>query len=119
MKTTNKTSIDRYLQEIVERLKPLHPYKIILFGSHASGIAGEDSDIDLYIITNDEFIPENYEQKLDLKLRVARVLREVRKKVALDLVVHTLPMYRKFVESGGYFADEITKRGSLLYENSN
>jgi len=37
---------------IVEKLKPLKPSKIILFGSYAYGTPNEDSDIDLCIIEN-------------------------------------------------------------------
>ena len=36
---------------MVERLRDaLHPQRIILFGSHARGTAGPDSDIDLLVI---------------------------------------------------------------------
>ena len=38
---------------IVERLKPLNPNKIILFGSYAYGTANEDSDIDLFLLKDD------------------------------------------------------------------
>ena len=34
---------------IIERLKPLNPDKIILFGSYAYGTPTEESDIDLFI----------------------------------------------------------------------
>ncbi len=34
---------------IIERLKPLNPDKIILFGSYAYGTPNEESDIDLFI----------------------------------------------------------------------
>ena len=40
--------IEQLKHEIVERLKPLNLYKIILFGSYANGNPTEDSDIDLY-----------------------------------------------------------------------
>jgi len=40
--------IEQLKTEIVTRLKPLNPYKIILFGSYAYGNPTEDSDIDLY-----------------------------------------------------------------------
>ncbi len=40
--------IEQLKTEIVTRLKPLNPYKIILFGSYAYGNPTGDSDIDLY-----------------------------------------------------------------------
>ncbi len=42
--------IEKLKFEIVERLKPLNPDKIILFGSYAYGTPKEDSDIDLFVI---------------------------------------------------------------------
>ena len=35
---------------IIERLKPLNPDKIILFGSYAYGTPNEDSDIELFLL---------------------------------------------------------------------
>ena len=42
--------IEKLKPLIIERLKPLNPDKIILFGSYAYGKPNEDSDIDLYIV---------------------------------------------------------------------
>ena len=44
--------IEKIKHEIVERLKPLDPDKIILFGSYAYGTPNEDSDIDLFLVKN-------------------------------------------------------------------
>ncbi len=41
-------NIEKIKLEIVERLKPLKPDKIILFGSYAYGTPTEHSDIDLF-----------------------------------------------------------------------
>ena len=43
-------NIELLKQEIVKRLKPLSPEKIILFGSYAYGTPTEDSDLDIMII---------------------------------------------------------------------
>ena len=40
--------------EIVERLKPLSPDKIILFGSYAYGTPNDESDIDLFLVKDTE-----------------------------------------------------------------
>ncbi|MCD6273991.1 MAG: nucleotidyltransferase domain-containing protein [Deltaproteobacteria bacterium] len=50
--------INKIKKEILKRLLPIHPEKIILFGSYAYGNPDEHSDIDLYIVTNDDFMPE-------------------------------------------------------------
>ena len=39
--------IKKVLNQIVKRLKLADPYKIVLFGYHAKGVATPHSDIDL------------------------------------------------------------------------
>lgn len=53
--------------EIVERLKPLNPDKIILFGSYAYGTPTEDSDIDLFLV-KDSSDDTNYTVEAKMKL---------------------------------------------------
>ena len=55
------TQVDEAIDEIVRRIvEAVHPDKIILFGSHARGEAGPDSDVDLLIVApSDE---PNYER---------------------------------------------------------
>ncbi|MBV5321551.1 MAG: nucleotidyltransferase domain-containing protein [Sulfuricurvum sp.] len=43
-------NMDTLKDEIIERLKPLDPDKIILFGSYAYGTPDEESDIDLFLV---------------------------------------------------------------------
>ena len=64
--------IEKLKDEIVERLKPLDPDKVILFGSYAYGTPTEDSDIDLYVVTKDEFIPQSFKEKSQVHLKVSR-----------------------------------------------
>lgn len=49
--------------EIIAGLKPIAPRKVILFGSHARGTSTDESDIDLYVVTNDDFMPQNWREK--------------------------------------------------------
>ena len=35
----------------------------MLFGSYAYGVSNEDSDVDLLVVTNDDFIPQNFAEK--------------------------------------------------------
>jgi len=55
--------------EIVERLEPLSPEKIILFGSYANGTPTEDSDIDLFLIkdTNEQLRRYKVDARMQLK----------------------------------------------------
>jgi len=109
----------RYINDIVNNLKPIKPEKIILFGSYANGKPSEDSDIDLIVVTNDNNFPQNYAEKREIHLKVAQHLSEMMSKVPIDLIVYTKPMFKKFIELDSMFSKEITQYGKTLYENSN
>ena len=105
--------------EIIEQLRPLNPYKMIVFGSHAYGCPNKYSDIDLYVVTNDDFIPKNFSEKINIKLKFAERLRKIREQVDIDLIVHTKPMQTKFLEMGSLFSKKIHTDGQVIYESSN
>ena len=88
-----------------------------MFGSHAYGKPNGNSDIDLYIVTKDDFIPQNFEESMDIKLKAAKPLRELRKTIEIDLIVHTKSMEKKFLEINSLFAQKIHKDGIILYES--
>ena len=63
---------DPILAEIVRRLvEAFHPERIYLFGSHARGEAGPDSDYDLLVVVPDSAPPERRSSRLACP-RVAR-----------------------------------------------
>jgi uncharacterized protein len=107
---------DELSTRIKDALTPLCPEKVIVFGSYAWGRPTEDSDIDLYVVTQDDFMPATYEQRMQNHLRVASLLRDLNKQVAIDLIVHTKPMHDAFVRLDSMFAREIMARGKVLYE---
>jgi len=107
--------ISRQIQDEIKRnLSPLKPQKVILFGSYAYGTPGSDSDIDLYIVTRDKFIPTNFEENLQVKKKVYQALSEFRRKYATDILVHTIPVHQKFVEMESSFSKEIIQKGIVL-----
>jgi len=109
----------QYINEIIENLKGINPFKIILFGSYADGTPTEDSDIDLIVVTNDDIHPKNYSEKIKIYLVVSQKLSDLMDKVPIDLIVYTRPMYNRFIELNSMFAKEIIEKGKTLYENPN
>jgi uncharacterized protein len=99
---------------IIEALKPIDPFRVILFGSYAWGEPGRDSDIDLYVITQDEFIPSSFREQNRIYLGVARNLYGIEREFPVDLIVHTKTMNRRFNELGGGFSKKIHKDGVIL-----
>jgi predicted nucleotidyltransferase len=109
---------NKYIQQIAEVLKEMNPYMVLLFGSFAGGSPHSDSDIDLLVVTNDNYIPKDYEEYTQLYLKVSRAIRPVKRRIAIDLIVHTLPMYNLFVKQNSSFCNEVVSKGMVIYESN-
>ena len=105
-----------YLPLIVTRLKEIGITKIILFGSLAFDEVHFDSDIDLIVVTNDDHMPNSYKEKSEVYLKISSALTDITRKVPIDLIVYTRPMYNRFNELGSLFSKEISQKGIVLYE---
>jgi len=106
-------------KELIENLKKIDPYKVILFGSYAYGKPHKDSDIDLLVVTNDQFIPNNFKEKNIIYLKVAKTLRNIEQKIPIGLIVHTKEMHKKFINLESMFSKRILKYGKVIYEKNN
>ena len=93
-----------YIDQLKASLSELDPYLVILFGSYAYGTPDKDSDIDLLVVTNDEFTPKDYNERIEIQLPVSNQIFEIAKQVPVDLVVYTIPMYKRFIEQNSNFA---------------
>lgn len=107
-------NIEEIKKQIVETLKPLDPERVVLFGSYANGTANEDSDIDLYVVTKDDYIPQNFKEKMNIKLKVAHLIDSIRDKFPVDTVVHTKKMAELFKTQNSSFYQEINSKGMVL-----
>jgi len=95
-------------------LAPLEPQKVILFDSYTYGAPSKNSDIDLYAVTKDDFLPKNWKEKSEVHLKVAKALQDILKLYPTDLITHTKPMHEKFVELNTTFAREIMQKGVAI-----
>lgn len=107
------------ISQIKLSLMHLNVNKVILFGSYAKGTHSDDSDIDLLVVTNDNFIFESFAQKMEVKLKIANALNSLRKFADIDLIVHTKPMHEQFIQLNSGFKNEILNSGSVIYEANN
>jgi len=101
-------------EEIIQRLKPFNPDKIILFGSYAYGLPNKDSDIDLFLLKDDLKIEDMREYKLNLQKK----LFDLQKKYLLgvDLFVDSSERMKKRIdEVKDQFYDEILEKGKVIY----
>jgi len=106
--------LDTIKSELVELLKSLDPEKVILFGSYAYGQPTEESDIDLYVVTKDDFIPQSYGENMQHYRKVSILLSDFKKRYATDLIVHTKAMHSRFCEMKSSFSRQIMTHGERL-----
>ena len=80
----------KLIEEIVTRIKnSVKPVRIILFGSYATGNINEDSDVDIQVVIDTDKEPQNYEERSENYLKISRELKDIQKKIAIDLLVYT------------------------------
>jgi predicted nucleotidyltransferase len=96
--------------EIVKRLKPLNPLKIILFGSYAYGTPTENSDIDICIVK------ENVKSKIKEKRKARRLLKDIT--LAKDILIPSKSEYDFYKNEYGSVYMDIDKKGKLLWPNT-
>ena len=105
-----KARVDKVIDRIVARIcAEYRPDSIILFGSHAYGNPGPDSDIDLLIVkrTRKPFHARYAE--------VGGIIREVRRGWAVSPFVMSPSELRERLAAGDQFIAEIISRGKRLY----
>ncbi len=107
-----------YINEIVSKLAELDPYKIILFGSQATGTYSEDSDLDLLIILDSKEISKTYDEKMHNKLLVRDRIIDISKHIPIDLIVYTKAEYDIIEKARTSFIKEINNTGKVLYEKA-
>ena len=110
----NLVNINTIKSEIIKRLKPLNLDRVILFGSYSYGTYNKDSDIDLYVVTKDQYIPQSFRENIKLYKSVAKSIRDLRGQIAIDLIVHTKTMHDKFKRLNSSFSREIFTNGIVL-----
>jgi predicted nucleotidyltransferase len=111
--------INEVLNQIVEQLKPADPYKIILFGSQATGKARKDSDIDLMVVLDNYHISKTYTEHIDKQVEVNKLVLDINEKYAMDILVYSKAELKKVKEYGNSFVNKIEKEGKVIYEKRN
>ena len=100
--------------EIVARLSAQKPLKVILFGSRARGEFDTASDLDLLVVLDKDGVPHTFKEKADNFLEVSRLLRDLNKRIAMDLVVMTRTQWERFIEMDSGFSREVQAKGMPL-----
>ena len=96
--------IQAYSDAIAREFKP---QRVILFGSHARGEPGADSDVDLLVVTAHRGHPTK--KAIEIRARVECPF-------ALDLLVRSTAEIRRRLRLDDWFIREIIDQGKVLYE---
>lgn len=107
-----------YLPAIIDSLKKLDPYRIIIFGSVAQDTENENSDIDIAVIIDNDNIPQSYDEKLANKILVRNAILDLSFEIPIDLLVYTKKEFSLLQENNKPFISELTDNGKVLYEKA-
>jgi uncharacterized protein len=88
-------------------VREVSPRRIILFGSHARGQAGPDSDVDLLVVTD-----RSQGNDASLNLR-----RKIEYSFPLDLIVCDARRLKQRIKAGDFFLQDAVQFGNVLYES--
>ena len=91
-------------------VREYQPDKIILFGSWARGDAGEQSDIDLLVISDREKHLPRYKRGLDVRLLLSQF------QAPKDILFYTHKDVERWQDVPQAFINTVLSQGRVLYE---
>jgi len=108
----NRTRLRNQIKLLCSEIaREFHPDRIVLFGSHASGMAHPESDIDLLVVMPFEGSP--FRQASLILTHVVQAIGVL----PLDLLVRTDRQVEERIKLGDSFMREIIERGRVMYES--
>ncbi len=108
LKVTNQV-LDEMVKAIVDEVTP---EQVILFGSHASGDANVDSDIDFLVVERKTFGPKN--SRREEMSRIRKALSSYR--IPKDILVYSTSEVEKWRCSVNHIIARCLRKGKVLYE---
>ncbi|HCO93622.1 MAG TPA: nucleotidyltransferase domain-containing protein, partial [Phycisphaerales bacterium] len=94
-------------------VREVHPQRILLFGSRASGQANQDSDIDLLVVEREPFGPNR--SRRQEAARIWRCLSEFR--IPKDILVYSESELADWKDSSHHVVGRALREGKVLYES--
>ena len=91
-------------------VREFRPERVILFGSHAYGTPGVDSDVDLLVVM--PFRGNSVHKAFE-------IIDRVKPNFSVDLLVRKPDDVRQRVANNDWFMREVLERGRILYESDN
>jgi predicted nucleotidyltransferase len=99
-------NIETLKTEIVEKLKPINPVKVILFGSYAYGNPTQNSDLDICVVEKE------YKNRFKEKRKIRELLKDIN--IPKDILNPTLSEYDFYKNEYGSVYKDIEEKGEVL-----
>ncbi|MDR2709488.1 MAG: nucleotidyltransferase domain-containing protein, partial [Elusimicrobiota bacterium] len=109
-------NIEFILNQILDKLKSIDIYRVILFGSYAKAEATPDSDIDLVIILNNDDLSKTFSQKAERDAGVRELLADIYFKYEMDILIYSKTEFNEVKNRGNFFISEVERTGKIIYE---
>lgn len=103
-------NIDTIASIIIDKLKPLAPAKIIIFGSFAYGIPNENSDLDICIVKTE--IKSRLKEKMEVRMMLKDII------LPKDILISTIEEYEFYKNQFGSVFMDIDQKGKVIWANS-
>ena len=104
------SEIQKRIGDMVRRIvEQFHPERIVLFGSHARGDAGPDSDVDLLVV-----MPVTG-SKRDTQLQVRLAIHDVH--LPKDVIVVTPDQFERQRDIPGHRPPRVFRRQGVVCQN--
>jgi uncharacterized protein len=108
--TMNNSTIEAAVHRIADQLRRgLDPESIYLFGSHARGDAGPNSDLDFLVVVRESDKPRSKRA-----CAARKVVND--RSISKDIVVMTREEWRRGLKVVASLPSTVTREGKLLYE---
>jgi uncharacterized protein len=104
------------MEEIIQQMastaaRTCQPDAIVLFGSHATGSAGPDSDVDLLVVKPRPFGPDD-----DRRREMVRLWRALSQyPVSKDILVYSREEVERWRNSRNHVVARALREGKILY----
>lgn len=104
-------AVQREIRRMVDRIvRQFHPERVILFGSHARGEAGPDSDVDLLVVMPFQGLKHRKQVEIRMALQDTRL--------PVDIIVTSPEDFAWRQKVVGTIEYPAVKEGIVLYVNS-
>jgi predicted nucleotidyltransferase len=108
-------TIEDIQRDIIERISHVEkPYKVFLFGSYAYGHPNTDSDLDLLVVLDKDTGPRDFRERSENYLSISRALRDIERKIPMDLIVYTKSEFERFTQLDSQFSRKVLKEGKSI-----